>query len=64
MNSQITPDACLASIELARGDDYYVFRYEHGNEAELLAALLDLAEDDNHSFTWLDILLILRELNV
>ena len=54
----------LVCVALQRADDHYVFRYEKGNEAKLLASLIDFAENDDLTFTWVDVLLIMRRLKV
>jgi len=64
MQTRIALENPMPYVALARGDDCYVFRYEKGNEAELLSTLMDYAEDADLNFTWLDVLLILRGLKV
>ena len=59
-----TQPRSMTCVALKRGEDHYVFQYERGNESELLAALMDCAENDDVTFTWLDVLLIMRRLKV
>jgi hypothetical protein len=42
------------SIALVKGRQRFVFRYPEGREAELLTALVTLANDPNSAFDWLD----------
>jgi len=56
-----SPTACVA---LSRGNDYYLFRYEEGSEAELLSTIIEYAGAPDLNFTWLDVLLILHQLKV
>jgi len=53
----------ISSVTLTRGGEHYVFRFEQGNEADLFSALVESAEDENLNFTWLDVLLVLHQLN-
>jgi len=42
------------SIVLVKGRERFVFRYAEGREAELVTALLELANDPDSAFDWLD----------
>lgn len=42
------------SLRLDKGAHQYVFSYHAGQESELLAAFVELAEDDGCDFNWLD----------
>jgi hypothetical protein len=42
------------SITLVKGRQRFVFRYPEGREADLLAALLTLANDPDSAFDWFD----------
>lgn|GEM_PF-6103501 len=64
MLTNIAIDNPMPYVALARGDDYYVFRYEKGNEAELVSTIMEYADSADLNFTWLDVLLILRRLKV
>ena len=64
MPGRTATKAHMTSIALKRAGNHYVFRYERGNESELLAALIDCATNDDMTFTWLDVLLIMRRLKV
>ena len=39
---------------LNKGKEKYIFRYDHGNEDELLDALIDQAKDSRTNFDWFD----------
>lgn len=39
---------------LVKGRQHYIFTYHPGREAELLSALVDLADDQRCDFDWLD----------
>jgi len=41
-------------LRLAKDQHTYVFSYAAGREAELLAALVNLAEDEGCDFDWFD----------
>ena len=54
----------LPYIALNRDSDYFIFRYSKGNEAELISTLVEYAQDEDLNFSWVDVLLILRQLKV
>ena len=41
-------------LNLTKGRHRYVFGYEEGCESDLLAALVELAKDENSAFDWFD----------
>jgi len=41
-------------LSMRKGDHRYVFRYEVGDEARVIQALAELAEDTNRDFDWFD----------
>lgn len=41
-------------LQISKGQHTYAFRYVIGCEAELLAHLVSLAEDETCDFDWLD----------
>lgn len=41
-------------LRLAKGPHTYVFSYASGREAEVLAQLVNLAEDETCDFDWFD----------
>ncbi len=41
-------------IALVKGRERFVFRYPEGREADLLAALVALANDPDSAFDWFD----------
>jgi hypothetical protein len=41
-------------LSLRKGREHFVFRYEAGCEAALLAALVELAADPRWDFDWFD----------
>jgi hypothetical protein len=61
IRDRMTLDRPLPYVALCRGGDHYIFRYEKGREAQLFSTLVELAENEDLNFTWLDILLILHE---
>lgn len=42
------------SLRLDKGRHQYIFSYHSGQESELLSAFVELAEDDDCDFNWLD----------
>ena len=41
-------------LVLNKGAEKFIFRYEHGNEDELLDALIEQAKDKRTVFDWFD----------
>lgn len=41
-------------LHLSKGDEQFVFWYHEGQEADLLATLVDMADDPNSDFDWYD----------
>ena len=57
-------DRPMPYIALNRNHEYFIFRYEKGQEARLISTLIDCAENDELNFTWTDVVLILRQMKV
>ncbi|MCP4709632.1 MAG: hypothetical protein GY869_13480 [Planctomycetes bacterium] len=41
-------------LSLLKGNQKFLFRYEPGNEEEILDAFVDMAHDRNQDFDWFD----------
>ena len=50
----LSENASLPYIALNRGNDYYIFRYSKGNEAELISTLVEYAQNKDLNFTWME----------
>ena len=46
--------AARRCLSLAKGEQRFVFWYHQGREAELMAALLQMADNDETEFDWFD----------
>jgi hypothetical protein len=44
----------VKQLSLDKGGQRYVFRYQSGNEAEVIGAMASLAGDQNTDFDWFD----------
>jgi hypothetical protein len=44
----------LRQISLVKGTERYVFRYEPGNEPQIIDTFVDLADDNESEFDWFD----------
>ncbi len=44
----------VRQLSLVKGDHRYVFRYQAGREADIIAAFASMAEDAEHDFDWFD----------
>ena len=55
-SSDIKADAAasLATLSLTKGKHHFCFRYEKGDETQVLEALVDLVNRKEHSFDWFD----------
>jgi hypothetical protein len=45
---------CLRQLSLVKGNHRYVFRYQAGSEADIIAAFASMAADADHEFDWFD----------
>jgi len=44
----------LRQLSLVKGDHQYLFRYQPGNEADVIGAFASLASDGSTEFDWFD----------
>jgi len=44
----------VRQLSLVKGDHRYVFRYQAGGEADIIAAFASMAADAEHEFDWFD----------
>lgn len=44
----------IRQLSLVKGDERFVFRYQSGQEAEVIDAFADLAADESRTFDWFD----------
>lgn len=44
----------LRQLSLVKGDHQYLFRYQPGNEADVIGAFASLASDASTEFDWFD----------
>ncbi len=44
----------IKQLSLVKGDERFVFRYQHGNEPSVVDAFADLAADRESNFDWFD----------
>jgi hypothetical protein len=51
---ELVMDSSQKQLVLNKGGQHYIFRYTRGNEALLLDALIDSAEDGQTDFDWFD----------
>ncbi|HSW47225.1 MAG TPA: hypothetical protein VLM89_16805 [Phycisphaerae bacterium] len=45
---------CVRQLSLVKGDNRYVFRYQAGQEADIIASFAQMAADAEHDFDWFD----------
>ncbi len=51
---RLTMERTQQQLILNRGDEKFVFRYEQGDEDQLLDALIDQARNKSTTFDWFD----------
>jgi len=51
---RLTMERTQKQLILNRGDEKFVFRYEQGDEDQLLDALIDQARNKSTTFDWFD----------
>jgi hypothetical protein len=44
----------VRQLSLVKGNHRYVFRYQAGREADIIAAFASMAADSEHDFDWFD----------
>ncbi len=44
----------IRQLSLVKGQDRYVFRYQAGREADIIAAFASMASDPGTQFDWFD----------
>ena len=52
----------MRTLSLAKGDQYFCFRYEVGQEVKVLDALIDMVHKSNHQFDWFDAAILSHQL--
>jgi hypothetical protein len=52
----------MKTLSLVKGDQYYCFRYEVGQEAKVLDALVDMVHRRELSFDWFDAAVVSHQL--
>jgi len=50
----VAPDEAARQLVLVKNGQRYVFRYRKGDETQMLAHLVDLAQDDGSDLDWFD----------
>lgn len=54
--------ADMRTLSLMKGEHYYCFRYEIGQETKVLDALIDMVHQSNHQFDWFDAAILSHQL--
>ena len=44
----------IRQLSLVKGEERFIFRYQKGQEAEVIEAFADLAADSKSAFDWFD----------
>ena len=52
----------MRTLSLMKGDQYYCFRYEIGQEVKVLDALIDMVHKSNNQFDWFDAAILSHQL--
>jgi hypothetical protein len=52
----------MKTLSLMKGDQYYCFRYEVGQEVKVLDALIDMVHKSNQKFDWFDAAILSHQL--
>ena len=60
--SETAPSPSRRTIALVKGEQRWRFHFAPGDEAELLLALGQLAEDPDHPFDWFDVAVISHQI--
>ena len=56
------PSPRQKTLSLVRGSDHFVFRYESGQEARVLDALVDMVNSPDVAFDWFDAAVLSHQL--
>jgi hypothetical protein len=54
--------ADMKSLSLMKGDHYFCFRYEVGQEVKVLDALIDMVHKSGNHFDWFDAAILSHQL--
>lgn len=54
--------ADMRTLSLMKGEHYYCFRYEIGQETKVLDALIDMVHSSNNQFDWFDAAILSHQL--
>jgi hypothetical protein len=52
----------MKTLSLMKGDQYYCFRYEVGQETKVLDALVEMVHKSNQKFDWFDAAILSHQL--
>jgi hypothetical protein len=52
----------MKTLSLVKGDQYYCFKYEIGQEVKVLDALVDMVHKSNRHFDWFDAAILSHQL--
>jgi hypothetical protein len=52
----------MKTLSLMKGDQYYCFRYEVGQEVNVLDALVDMVHKSSNQFDWFDAAVLSHQL--
>ena len=51
------------NIEIRKNGEYYIFRYEHGEENLILTDLIEKAQNPLHPFDWFDAAVVAHQMS-
>jgi hypothetical protein len=60
--STTKPTKSMRTLSLVKGKDQYLFRYEEGQEADVLHSLVDMVNRRDVSFDWFDAAVLSHQL--
>ena len=60
--TQTSPEAASKTLSLVKGKDHFCFRYEVGQEAKVLDALIEMVNRRDLAFDWFDAAVISHQL--
>jgi hypothetical protein len=52
----------MKTLSLVKGEQYYCFRYEIGQEVQVLDALVEMVRKSRHEFDWFDAAILSHQL--
>ncbi|MBC8108561.1 MAG: hypothetical protein H7Z14_18390 [Anaerolineae bacterium] len=62
MESTSTPTPTVKTLSLLKGKDHFCFRYEVGQEAKVLDALIEMVNKREMHFDWFDAAVLSHQL--